>query len=118
VRIDEVPERVAERHRARGFQDEWRIRRKVLAISAHAPVIAASVRISMKTFMLTAPSTEASGNRITPSIRKKVTPSSSWVSAWLIMFWSWSTAYTCWAPSAFRNLALRPVRNRNQSREH
>lgn len=45
VRIAEIPERVAERRRARGFQDEWRIRRKVRAISAQARVIAASVRI-------------------------------------------------------------------------
>ena len=109
VRVAEAPERVAERHRARGFQDECRTGRKVRAISAHACAMALSVRISMKTFMLTAPSTDMSGSGITLSIRTKVTLSSSRASAWSIMFWSWSTAYTCRAPSSVRNLALRPV---------
>jgi len=83
--------------------------RKVRAISAHARLMAPGVRISMKTFMLTAPSTDASGSGMVSSMRVKVTPSSSRDSAWPIMSWSWSTAYTCRAPSALRNLVLRPV---------
>ena len=46
--------------------------RRVRAISAHARLIAPGVRISMNTFMLTAPSGDASGSGIVQSIGKKV----------------------------------------------